>query len=159
MVDGTILKDAARRRSTFEQWISDGERRVTKQMLRIEQLRTKGKSVAEAERTLSHFRDQLEEWHSSWLNINAIRDGRVLLAEGMRRLLTIRLVNGDNLTMANSGIPDPGGPDLPTPGEPPPTEPGPGAPPAPHPTPDPLPGDPIGPDIVPGDPTSPGTIM
>jgi|FEC22Drversion2_1045045.scaffolds.fasta_scaffold02826_5 hypothetical protein len=61
--------------------------------------------------------------------------------------------------MTNPGIPDPSGPDLPTPGEPPPTEPMPGDPPMPLPPPDPVPGDPAGPDLVPGDPVGPGTTM
>ena len=52
--------------------------------------------------------------------------------------------------MADPGtpIPNPGSPDLTTPGEPPPTEPVPGDPPMPAPPPDPVPGDPAGPDLA-----------
>jgi hypothetical protein len=60
------------------------------------------------------------------------------------------LLRGFNCTMTNPGIPDPSGPELPSPGKSPPTKPAPGDPPVPSLPPDPVPGGPLRPRFITG---------
>ncbi len=47
----------------FEQLVTEGEGRVTEQMLRIERLRADGHDTKQAERFLAELRQNLDEWH------------------------------------------------------------------------------------------------
>ncbi|WP_200902036.1 hypothetical protein [Microvirga vignae] len=59
-------------RARFEQLIAEGERRVTKQMLLIEQLRADGHDTAQAERFLAELRETLAEWHQTRADLTLV---------------------------------------------------------------------------------------
>lgn len=79
MTEASFRERAEEERVLFEQRIAIGENRLTRQMLRIEQLRAMGRDVTRAERLLQEFRIQLAEWHATREGIRRVAQSYELL--------------------------------------------------------------------------------
>ncbi|WP_262270449.1 hypothetical protein [Microvirga yunnanensis] len=66
-------------RAKFDQFVAKGKRRVTEQMLLIEQLRADGHDTTRAEKFLEELRSNLAEWHQTRTDVTQVMQTYELL--------------------------------------------------------------------------------
>lgn len=79
MPEASFIERAEKERICFEERIALGEKRLTRQLLRIQQLRAMDRDVTRAERLMHEFRTQLAEWHATREGIGRVARSYELL--------------------------------------------------------------------------------
>jgi hypothetical protein len=74
-----FLRKEEKDRDKFEQFMTKGEKRVTKQMLLIEELRADGHDTTQAEELLEKLTQSLEEWHQTRIDATLVKQTYELL--------------------------------------------------------------------------------
>jgi hypothetical protein len=76
-----FLRKEEEDREQFELFVADGERRVTEQVLLIEQLRAEGHDTSRAEQFLEELRRNLDAWNQTRTDVTRVRQTYELLAK------------------------------------------------------------------------------
>jgi len=74
-----FLQRVEESRTKFEKWVTDGESRITEQMLLLERLWADGHDTTRAERFLETLEKSLNEWHQTRTDVTQIKQSYELL--------------------------------------------------------------------------------